>query len=734
MDQRRNRGAVWAFMLGFMGLLPPAGAAAVVTLDDFDRPEETYPYVLGWEFPGARAEFSWQAGGAEASPGALAIEYDFTAGGNYVAWSYQDFFPNPGSRLRFRAQSEKPRQIVFRVVDSTGQFLQRVLSLEPDGWQGLEVDVSEGSTGWSGYWGGANDGRVHGPLTQLFLGPERSQEQETGRLLIDEVELMTDLSATELQAQYRAYYAEHPGFRARGSVPGNLFYPTDPLQFTLTAQPPRMDIPLSISGRVRDVSGKEIAAVGPFPLTTQNGYRSSVRLEVGKRGYFEIHWTITPEGDVESTAEARTCFAVIPENEHETPRPDSPFGVNVHFTQGWPKEIAALIQRVGIKWIRDHWGGEYDAEAGEYRSLDPTLLLAREHGLCYLPLSPYWSADRLEEVDGVWRHEAGIRQAKAYARKHRDYFDAYELYNEPNNFGGWTGRFGGSWNGGGWLKPFVDLGKQITQALQRGDPDAMVLWPEGDVFVLTPQFIAAGARPELNAIAPHTYSLHQPSYPEDQPFLRSVAEVKAALRRAGLSHQIWATEVGFPSFTAPPDHRGFHRPLTERQQADVLARMMILHLAYGITKVFYYDFYEDGPDPANAEHRFGIIRHGTLEPKPAVVAYANLIHWLTDARFLGRYPPGGNGEAFAFCLERQEEPVLVAWVKQGRTTEQWLVRSGATEVTLTDLFGRASTLPVQEGKLTITLTDSPVFVTGLARADVEPLLTPLPGSSTGALE
>lgn len=726
MNRPYSIGALWISLLGCTSLFHEARAATVVALAGFDQPEEHYPHVLGGEFPGAKAIFAWHNEGGEDSPGALAIEYDFTEGGNYVAWSYHGFFPCPSSRLRFRARSERPMRIVFRVVDSTGQFLQRILSLDPDGWQRLEADVSEDSTGWIGHWGGANDGRVHGPLRQLFIGPEQSEERETGRLLIDEVELLTELPETQLQTQYCAWYIEHNGFHAQGSVPGNLFYPTDPVDFTLTAKRPKMAIPLSISGQVEDVRGKQIAAVRPLPLAEPNDYRNSFRPRVKEHGYFEIHWTIRAEGDTEATAEARTCFAVIPENEHETPQPDSRFGVNVHFTQGWPPEIASVIQRTGIKWIRDHWGGQYDAEAGEYRSLDATLLLARGHGLCYLPLSPYWSASQLEEVDGVWQHETGTRQAEAYARKHRDYFSAYELYNEPNNFGGWTGRFGGSWNGGGWLGPFVDLGRQITQAIQRGDPDAMVLWPEGDVFVLTKQFVEAGARPELNAIAPHTYSLHQPSYPEDQPFLRSIAEVRAFLREAGLSNQIWSTEVGFPSFTAPPDHKGFHRPLSERQQADVLARMMILHLAHGITKVFYYDFYEDGPDSTNAEHRFGIIRHRTMEPKPAVVAYANLIHRLTGARFVGRYPAGSDGEAFAFLSPRHKAPVIVTWVKQGQTTERWPVRSQAPEVSLTDIFGRENTLAVRQRELAITLTETPVFVTGLASEDVEPLLEPLP--------
>ena len=70
--------------------------------------------------------------------------------------------------------------------------------------------------------------------------------------------------------------------------------------------------------------------------------------------------------------------------------------------------------------------------------------------------------------------------------------------------------------------------------------------------------------------------------------------------------------------------------------------------------------------------------------------------------------------------------MIVAWVKQAQTTEQWLVSAGVPKVALTDLFGRMSTLSVKEGKVTLTLTASPLFITGLAREDIEPLLTPLP--------
>jgi hypothetical protein len=113
------------------------------------------------------------------------------------------------------------------------------------------------------------------------------------------------------------------------------------------------------------------------------------------------------------------------------------------------------------------------------------------------------------------------------------------------------------------------------------------------------------------------------------------------------------------------------------------------------------------------------MRFNPIEPRPAAVAYANIVRWLEDATFVGQYPTGGAGEGWVFHRGDEAKPVLAAWVKTGRITEQWPVPSGARSVTVTDLFGNAHEHSVENGKLQITLTDSPVFITGLTRDDLD---------------
>ncbi len=47
--------------------------------------------------------------------------------------------------------------------------------------------------------------------------------------------------------------------------------------------------------------------------------------------------------------------------------------------------------------------------------------------------------------------------------------------------------------------------------------------------------------------------------------------------------------------------------------------MYLVNLLSGVDLTIDYDWKDDGPDPANSEHRFGIVRQD-LSPKPAYTA------------------------------------------------------------------------------------------------------------------
>ena len=344
---------------------------------------------------------------------------------------------------------------------------------------------------------------------------------------------------------------------------------------------------------------------------------------------------------------------MIPRNPQDTQRWDSPFGVNTHVWS--PHTLIPMVRRAGIAWIRDHMTGHYDADEYVFTSDDTMLLLAEKHKLCFLPLSEYFERDNgLREENGTWIFPAAAQKVEAYARRHRGRITHFEVYNEPPGWG-WGKRFdpgGVWWQGGKWVKPFVDFAVAQTHALHRGDSEMKMLWQDGDIFMHTKLYARAGAMPDvLQVIAPHPYNIHD-EYPEHQPYATGMPETLAYLKAHGMTDQVWATEVGWSTFEAstplPANYIGYW-PQTEQQQAEKLARVMILHRTAGIAKTFWYDFYEDGFDKSNAEYNFGlvranplypasenvrpgnaqdgdaVIRHTTFEPKPALIAYANII-------------------------------------------------------------------------------------------------------------
>jgi hypothetical protein len=183
--------------------------------------------------------------------------------------------------------------------------------------------------------------------------------------------------------------------------------------------------------------------------------------------------------------------------------------------------------------------------------------------------------------------------------------------------------------------------------------------------------LAAGGLPELQAIDPHIYSRKSNRYPEDNNFVQTLPANLQWMRDHGLSDQLWVTETGYTSYKEKYWWATTYWGETEAGQAEKLTRMLILLLEEGATKVFAHDFVDVYPNPYHPEGRFGIMRVNSttdpagFEPKPAVVAYANLIHWLTGARWLGRYDAGEGIFVFAFHRPGQPNPTLVAWVKQG---------------------------------------------------------------------
>jgi hypothetical protein len=181
-----------------------------------------------------------------------------------------------------------------------------------------------------------------------------------------------------------------------------------------------------------------------------------------------------------------------------------------------------------------------------------------------------------------------------------------------------------------------------------------------------------------------------------------------------IPHNVWITELGYTTYRNPAYRRGMvaYQPLTEPQQAAWLVRAYLSHLGWGASHIFWYDLMEDGNDEKECEHRFGLLRHGSLTPKPAAVAYANLIYEMRKAKWMASCELGGSPQAHAFAFASADAAtcVVAAWVLEGSGD----VRLPSSTV-ITDMFGAA--LQPRDG--TLALTESPVYIHGVARQGLE---------------
>lgn len=136
----------------------------------------------GWTFsPGA--EFPGAKGALAVEGGDVVLSYDFTGGGAYVA-AYHAFEPTEVSAITLSIKKPAEAEITLRVVDAGGQSLQKSLGFGADDWQKVEVLNS----GWTGHWGGANDGVVHRGLRSFGVLVEgRSVKAKVGAVRLREV-------------------------------------------------------------------------------------------------------------------------------------------------------------------------------------------------------------------------------------------------------------------------------------------------------------------------------------------------------------------------------------------------------------------------------------------------------------------------------------------------------------------------------------------------------------------
>lgn len=265
-----------------------------------------------------------------------------------------------------------------------------------------------------------------------------------------------------------------------------------------------------------------------------------------------------------------------------------------------------------------------------FSTLDKYVALAEAHNveiLLPLGLTPEWASARPQEHSayglGAAAPPKNIEDWKVYVRtvatRYKGRIHDYEIWNEPNSPGMFTGD----------AATLVSLTKEAYRAVKQVDPTATIVSPainasDPKTIELFDRFLKLGGANFANVIGYHLYP-PQPKVPEQIPELaRSVRE---EMKEYGVTNkQIWDTETGWDIANHMPVQQKNPRALrvlNDSESAAYLARAYILAWASGVSRLYWYAW----------DNTFmGVVEPDAKTAKPAAVAYGQVENWLVGAR------------------------------------------------------------------------------------------------------
>ena len=148
--------------------------------------------------------------------------------------------------------------------------------------------------------------------------------------------------------------------------------------------------------------------------------------------------------------------------------------------------------------------------------------------------------------------------------------------------------------------------------------------------------------------------------------------------------------------------------MSPETQAAFLVRQQLANLHAGVPLSIWYDWKDDGTDPAEREHNFGTVTHD-LQPKPAYVALQTMTRELSGYRIEKRLTTSSASD-WVLLLSRGSDRKLAAWTT-GEPHATTMDGLNATTATAVAGDGTSARVEIERGTLSLTLGPLPQFVT-----------------------
>ena len=388
-------------------------------------------------------------------------------------------------------------------------------------------------------------------------------------------------------------------------------------------------------------------------------------------------------------------------------------GVNIHFTRGHERDLD-LIAAAGFKFVRMDfgWGGterkpgeyqwtEYDELAAnlEKRGLRAIFILDYANGLyeeAAVSKDPVTGREHRDTASP--QHPASVaafaQWAAAAVRRFQGRRVVWEIWNEPNI---------GFWKPKPDAKQYAELALATCRAVKSADPRATLIAPASSEFpwAFIEDLFKAGALEYLDGVSVHpyrSYHLGPETAVVEYRKLRQLIERYAPPGKKQMP--IISGEWGYATHT---------KGVSLETQAAFIARQQLANLLRGIPLSIWYDWKNDGSDPAYNENNFGTVTQD-LQPKPSYVAVQTLTRELAGCQIVRRLEVGAESDYLLLLTNRSGQQKLAAWTEgQPHALPLDVGVTSPEDVALVDGQGKAMAATLENGKLAAKLEAAPQF-------------------------
>ena len=322
----------------------------------------------------------------------------------------------------------------------------------------------------------------------------------------------------------------------------------------------------------------------------------------------------------------------------------------------WPDVPFAGIRPAGTSW------GALEPAKGQFdwHSLDTWVSQSQAHNvpLDYVFVNtPRWASSKPDEPCPGKRFGCAAPPnpddfaafVTALVTRYKGRISSYELWNEPNAAGFWTGT----------PKDMAELAARAYPIIKSLDPAAIVTtpgvsstgWPLSHDAWLD-QYLDAGGGKYADVIAWHGYAGRndRPALPVEQ-LSEQIRALKKVLARHHISGMpIWNTEGGWGKDAQLPD---------DTAQAAFLTKWYVINFTNGIARAYWYQW--DNP-------QWGTLWRETTGITPAGKAARQVFGWLDGATAASPCRQMNSSQLWECDLEKGKTPYRVVWSASSEAT------------------------------------------------------------------